>query len=849
MAEKHTEHIGFNYISKMLNIKEYNTTINKELFGSGIPDGWLLVGNSLLIIEYKPKAEMKTKGINQLARYAKKAITSKPELTIYCLLGVGSNEEEFEKLFMLYNPVDNSMETINENRIKGVFSNITNSVNCQSIHNMLVKNFHFDKSDELHDIATVIVSSFVNDELVKLYSLKNDMITAEFITLLTENARELLGNSYNKYLTVIQNTEFKNAFQICKTIYNAYKSDSHIIANMFQQFKKYNSYSLSKNEIWTEPAIAKIMYTELVNYINDDLKITNTDILTICDPCIGGGNLLTEFVNNYPNLQIKGCDINRRLIMNNKLEFIINGYDVENLYNRDYFDVNNKKLIADIVICNPPYSKNISKHDCLRFINKSLEHAKYCCYIIPKQKLLTEKKELKELLTKHSILKIINVGEIFKHVAAAGEIIILITSQKKQEAKTKYVDLSELSNEYKKVIRKDVYKFTKRGEEILNNYYTNKNYQSIEYTISVNNPYPTIDKSSTLDKIKDKFIKEYETEITRIGNLYMSTTIRNGLITKLMESIDYIKNCPSINELIKFNDEMFDFDESDTLDIRLMDYFEQVKFKATKINDSSIGDYPLFGSSKDDEPVKYINEYTIDTNGEEWIQLNKNGSVGYCFIRSGKLSATQDVYLLKLKDEYKDIINLEDNINLLSLQISNIGFGFGNKINSERLNNIHVCVNKKKTALKNIIKTENSNIKYIRLMDYFEQVKFKPLLSSYEPKDVNNCCYPLIGAKKIDNGVVKHIDVYSIDSGENDYISLCKQGNGGAGCCFIQRGKFSACSSVYILKLKDEYKNVVNLKDNIKSLSIQLTSMGFGFSNAINAEKLNDIHIYINLNK
>ena len=47
----------------------------------------------------------------------------------------------------------------------------------------------------------------------------------------------------------------------------------------------------------------------------------------------------------------------------------------------------------------------------------------------------------------------------------------MITSQKKQEAKTKYVDLSELSNEYKKVIRKDVYKFTKRGEEILNNYY------------------------------------------------------------------------------------------------------------------------------------------------------------------------------------------------------------------------------------------------------------------------------------------------------------------------------------------------------------------------------------------
>lgn len=34
MAEKHAEHIGFNYITKLLNIDEYNTNSNKELFNN-----------------------------------------------------------------------------------------------------------------------------------------------------------------------------------------------------------------------------------------------------------------------------------------------------------------------------------------------------------------------------------------------------------------------------------------------------------------------------------------------------------------------------------------------------------------------------------------------------------------------------------------------------------------------------------------------------------------------------------------------------------------------------------------------------------------------------------------------
>ena len=147
-----------------------------------------------------------------------------------------------------------------------------------------------------------------------------------------------------------------------------------------------------------------------------------------------------------------------------------------------------------------------------------------------------------------------------------------------------------------------------------------------------------------------------------------------------------LQQCNSLIDVITFIDENIDIDRLNK--IRLMDYFELIKFKPTKINNSKNGKYPLYSSSKESKPVKYIDCYTINTNGENWIQLNKNGSVGYCFIRNGKFSITQDIYLLKPKN----CINLDNNIKLLSLQISNMGFGFENKINTERLNNIEVYI-------------------------------------------------------------------------------------------------------------------------------------------------------------
>ena len=56
----------------------------------------------------------------------------------------------------------------------------------------------------------------------------------------------------------------------------------------------------------------------------------------------------------------------------------------------------------------------------------------------------------------------------------------------------------------------------------------------------------------------------------------------------------------------------------------------------------------------------------------------------------------------------------------------------------------------------------------------------------------------LSGARKINNGIVKYIDKYDINTNGEYYLTLCKQGDGGAGYCFIHNGKFSLCSSILI---------------------------------------------------
>lgn len=86
----------------------------------------------------------------------------------------------------------------------------------------------------------------------------------------------------------------------------------------------------------------------------------------------------------------------------------------------------------------------------------------------------------------------------------------------------------------------------------------------------------------------------------------------------------------------------------------------------------------------------------------------------------------------------------------------------------------------------NIIKWDK-----IKISDYFEIVDVKPLKAS-ECEDGE---YPLISSSKINNGICKFINTYSI---EGDFISVAIDGS--AGYSFYQSNKFSITSDIILLR-------------------------------------------------
>ena len=112
----------------------------------------------------------------------------------------------------------------------------------------------------------------------------------------------------------------------------------------------------------------------------------------------------------------------------------------------------------------------------------------------------------------------------------------------------------------------------------------------------------------------------------------------------------------------------------------------------------------------------------------------------------------------------------------------------------------------------------------IKISDYFEIVKVKPL-------KINECEdeeYPLISSSKVNNGICKFINTYSI---EGEYISVAR--NGSVGYSFYQSNKFSITTDIILLKpLKeiDYYLMAILLTEHLHSK--------YSYSNKITNQKL-----------
>ena len=89
------------------------------------------------------------------------------------------------------------------------------------------------------------------------------------------------------------------------------------------------------------------------------------------------------------------------------------------------------------------------------------------------------------------------------------------------------------------------------------------------------------------------------------------------------------------------------------------------------------------------------------------------------------------------------------------------------------------------------------DVNIMDVFEYFGKGKINSLSNS------NDGPYPCISCSAYNNGASKCIDIYDYDTEELGHLLITVPGDGDIYKCFVQKGKFSAQTSVHILKPKD----------------------------------------------
>lgn len=280
------------------------------------------------------------------------------------------------------------------------------------------------------------------------------------------------------------------------------------------------------------------------------------------------------------------------------------------------------------------------------------------------------------LLNNHYIVKILNIGEIFKNVKT-GDITIIITISKKlyrNIPKCLYYDLTCLPSckYYKKTLRQNVYTITKDGWELI------KNTKPTEITIDYNN-YVILsdDRQTTIAEnqlrriILDTKTKSLQTEI---NNLFTEWKQND----KPLDLTTIIKQCEDIKEEVN-----------------------SMKFKQVKLNElfvfvnkcNGVGEnIPKYGATQNNEPVGYLNTYNYcvpndeDLNNYVWFVTTGDGAAGYCHKLKHRCVNLQSSFLTKTNTPITD-----ENIMLISLQLHQV-FNHSNTLSKQRFNNTFVYI-------------------------------------------------------------------------------------------------------------------------------------------------------------
>ena len=640
-SEKNTDHLLLTKWTEIFG-EVYNTGTNKELFNSLIPDGWQIIDNILFIIENKKELKNKNIAENQLLKYINLVKTNnkfEQFKDIYLIFGFGDKEINFSYSIYKYENsklVKNNLllENIKENM------NITQLFDEKEIHDF---NKHLYntcpnvvKSQKTLFVASILLTLYIDPNFLKDYNPdKPGFIIALKMLELIQNYfnDEVFTNQFNFLKKSLNN---KYLYELINKIsIDVKKYGKDILNKFYSEFCKYDKNDDSKVGVVLTPS-------DIVELMVKELNIKDTD--TVLDFCTGTGSFLLE-AGKYTKHLI-GCECNEERFTLTKCNFILNGYDYKRLYHNSCFNQEFPKVDKSII--NPPFSCDIPDEDIKENITnwKSYnEEQKFLLYqvqclkegglgacIIPRSNFNNNVKQTnefkKELLHHIKILKIINCNSKIFKPAASSECAIIIYQRMKTT----------------------------------NKIYISSKIKVIDYT---NDGYD-INKNARI-KIKEPELKEQVRKLSYNDDWNYINQINEDLNVKLLLQQDLLttfnkqinecinQNNSPINIIKDFEQKMLQIDNikiKEWINIKIKDYFNSiVPSKIFQIKKAETGNYPLISSSGLNNGItKYINDYSYDG---ECLSIARNGTVGSCFVQSGKFGITTDIILLKAKSNNK----------------------------------------------------------------------------------------------------------------------------------------------------------------------------------------------------
>ena len=804
MSEKNTDHFMQSHYQSIFNAM-YHTEANNEYFNSKIPDGWDIIDNVFIIIENKKLNKQKKEGRDQLFSYYDNLPDNvKSTYIIYLILGLGNTEKTFKTIIYDNNKteLDITLEDIKKqiNKQPTFDKNEIHNLNQYLYDNSIT----LSKSQKTLFVAAILICLKIDKEILSDYEEgTNNYLIADKMISVIDNYYEdkTFSNMFSFIKKSIHNRHIYHIFNLLTVDIKKYGKD--ILNEFYSEFCAWDrNNDALLGIVLTPDDIVDLMITKSFDYY---YQFNNNKDIKLIDFCTGTGSFLIKG-SKYTNL-LYGCECGDERYSLAKCNFILNNLDYSNLKYESCFNVNYHSNYFDVSIINPPFSNRcqdeFNNNDTIgwrnydqeqKFIMYQVELLREngigCC-IVPRSNFNNNIKctnDFKQVLLNNvQVLEIINCNsKVFVPNASVECAILIYRKIKVNDYQTKIIDYSDDGFKIKKGIRYyDHQPITKEQLRTLK-YDDDWNYQ---------NELITIDNDDLV-----KLIENYNNNYQYAYN--------NLLINKKEKKQIEVKYCKYL----------------------LSDIIEPLKYKTYTYDKCSDGDIPFFVASQLNIPKGYKDVVSVDCDKlglDNVLCINKSGEgvIGYCHIRSGRFGCNGIVGCYKMK------IKLSiPNLAILQHQLIN---KFNHHFVSLSLNDIRtteVFLIENEIKYDDIIKItpltygEIKEWKEIKISDYFENVKVKPLKIS----ECREGDYPLISSCSGNNGIGKFINTYSI---EGEFISVAR--NGSVGSSFYQNGQISITTDIILLKpLKD-----INLHLMAMLLNYYLPSK-YSYNNKLTINKL-----------